>query len=234
VLAAGVTLCVAGGSAAVVGFAAGFGGLSSDSLGSWSEALAAEAPAVITCDNFAGPAAPLDGRAVESFARCGALTWTEHVGAWAVVAGSAQSDGTADAVATLPAGATAATVAATVWGVDSGSNRGGVVVDHDGTNTFLAAVVVGDAPVHVDVLLTDHGVPVTLASADVAIGASTTMALTRSGSSVIVVVDGVRVLDETLDAAAIALLGAGDRAGLYASSASIQFDNLRVTTPSPG
>ena len=211
-LAAGVTLCVAGGSAAVVGFAAGFGGLSSDALGSWSEALAVDAPTVITCDNFAGPDASLGGRAVETPARCGGFTWAENTGTWAVVAGAAESDGTSDAVATLAAGATAATVTATVVGVAVGSNIGGLVLNHDGVDTFLAAAVVGDAPVHVDLVLMDRG----------------------DGAAVTVDIDGGRVLTETLDAGAIALLGAGDRAGLYASSASIQFDNMRVTTPSPG
>ena len=42
------------------------------------------------------------------------------------------------------------------------------------------------------------------------------------------------MLSQPLLQGAIALLGAGDRAGLYASSASIQFDNMRVMTPSPG
>ncbi len=233
-LAAGVTLCVAGGSAAGVGFAAGFGGLSSDALGSWSEALAVDAPTVITCDNFAGPDASLGGRAVETPARCGGFTWAENTGTWAVVAGAAESDGTSDAVATLAAGATAATVTATVVGVAVGSNIGGLVLNHDGVDTFLAAAVVGDAPVHVDLVLMDRGVPTTLATANVSVGASTTLSLTRDGSAVTVDIDGGRVLTETLDAGAIALLGAGDRAGLYASSASIQFDNMRVTTPSPG
>ena len=45
---------------------------------------------------------------------------------------------------------------------------------------------------------------------------------------------GPPMLSQPLLQGAIALLGAGDRAGLYASSASIQFDNMRVTTPSPG
>lgn len=232
-LAVGVTLCVAGGSAAVVGFAAGFGGLSSEALGSWSESLAVEAPTVITCDNFAGPDASLAGRAVQSVAACGTATWTEHQGSWGVVAGVAQSDGTSDAVATLPAGG-AVTVGVTMLGADAGSSSGGVVVDHDGTDTFLAAIVVDDVSPHLDLVLMDHGSPTTLSSANISIGASATMALTRDGSTVDVDIDGVRVLTESLDAGAIALLGVGDRAGLYASSASIQFDNLRVTTPSPG
>jgi hypothetical protein len=234
VLAAGVTLCVAGGSAVVVSFAAGFGGLSSDSLGSWSEALAVEAPTVITCDNFEGPDSSLAGRAVQSVAQCGTATWTVHHGTWSVVGGLAESDGTGDAVATLPSGLTDVAAATTIVGVDLGSNVGGLVLNHDGADTFLAALVVGDAPVHVDLVLMDHGVPTTLATADVAIGSSTTVSLTRDGSAVAVDVDGVRVLTETLDAGAIALLGAGDRAGLYASSASIQFDNMRVTTPPTG
>ena len=53
------------------------------------------------------------------------------------------------------------------------------------------------------------------------------------GDDVTVAVDGATVLSYTLLAGDSAALGSGTRAGLYASSSSIQFDNLRVTTPSP-
>jgi hypothetical protein len=94
--------------------------------------------------------------------------------------------------------------------------------------------VVGDPQVRVDLVLMVGGVPTVLATVDVAIGPTTNVVLTRDGAEVDVYVDGVPVIDRTLDAGVIAILGTGDRAGLYASSASVQFDNLRVTTPSPG
>lgn len=232
-LAAGVTLCVAGGSAVVVGFAAGLGGLSSRSLGAWSQAVAAAAPAVVSCDNFEGPDAPLTGRGVQSSARCGDLTWTVQAGDWAVASGLAISDGTTDAVATLAVGATDVTAAVTLIAADAGPGGAGVVIDHDGASTYLAAVIVGDPQVRVDLVLMAGGTPTVLATADVTIGSTSTLAVTRNAADVFVQVDGVSMIDFSLGAGVIAILGSGDRGGLYASSASVQFDNLRVTTPLP-
>jgi hypothetical protein len=221
-----MTLCVAGGSAVVAGFASGLGGAST-ALGAWSQALAADAPALITCDNFDGPDGDLAARAVTSTSRCGAFTWTVEQGVWSVVGGHLEVDGTADATATVPIAAIDATVVATVAG------GGGVVLDHDGAATYLAAVLTPGAPGSVDLLLMAGGAPTTLASAAVASGPYASLSLTRDGSSVTVAVDGAVIVDHTLIPAEIAALGTGDRGGLYASNASSQFDNLRVTTPSP-
>jgi hypothetical protein len=231
VLAAGVTLCVAGGSAVVVGFAAGLGGINSGALDSWSESMTANAPAVVTCDNFEGADAAMSGRAVETSARCGAFAWTLDVGSWSVAGGLATSDGTSDAVATLPVGLIDVSVGVALTGVDTGSHAAGVVVAHDGAASYLAAVVVGDPQVRVDLVLMAGGVATVLSTADVTIGPTTNIVLSRDGAEVDVLVDGVPVVAHTLDAGVIAVLGTGDRAGLYASSASVQFDNLRVTTP---
>jgi hypothetical protein len=234
VLVVGVALCVAGGGAVVAGFAASLGPLSSKSLGAWSTALAAGAPSVAVCDNFEGADGTLQGRAVSTAAHCGVETWDVDHGSWSVVSGTAQSDGTTDAVATVGTALSDATVDVTIVGVDAASQRGGLVLDHDGIGTYLAAVIVGDATSHVDLVLVNGGVPTTLSSADVTIGPVATLSLTRDGSTVTVLVDGSTIIEHTLGPGDIATLGSGTRAGLYASNTSAQFDNLRVTSPSPG
>jgi hypothetical protein len=229
-----MTLCVAGGSTVVVGFAAGLGGINSRSLGAWSEALAASAPTVVACDNFEGPSAPLAGRAVQNSARCGNFIWAVPVGDWSVASGATISDGTQDATATLPVGVTEAGVAVTLIGADTGSSAAGVVLDHDDAGTYLAAMIVGDPQVRADLVLMAGGSPTVLATADVSIGPTATVAVTRDGADVEIQVDGVSVIDFALGAGVIAILSGGDHAGLYASNTSVQFDNLRVTTPSAG
>jgi hypothetical protein len=226
-------LCVAGGGAVVAGFAASLGPLSSRSLGAWTTALAAGAPTIAVCDNFDGADGPLAGRAVSSAANCGLETWAVHQGTWSVVGGAAESDGTIDAAATVDSGLTDATVDATVTGADTGSRSGGVVIDHDGISTYLAAVIVGDATAHADLVLVAGGIPITLASAPVSVGSTVNLSLTRDGSDATVRIDGVVTVSYTLGPGDIATLAGGTRGGLYASSTSIQFDNLRVTTPSP-
>ncbi|MGE3589367.1 MAG: hypothetical protein AB7L17_16695 [Ilumatobacteraceae bacterium] len=230
-LAAGVTLCVAGSGAVVVGFAAGLGGISGGELQALKAVATSVAPSIISCDNFDGPDAPLAGRAVQSPSTCGALTWDVHAGGWSTASGVVVVDGTTDSVATLGVGRVDAAVEVTVSGV-SGAG-GGVVADHDGADTYLAAVLAGDGPVRADLLLVAAGVPTVLDTTVVSIGTSTTLSLVRLADAVEVRVDGAPVLSLTLDPGIIAILGGGDRAGLYASTASIQFDDLRVTTPLP-
>lgn len=232
-LVAGLTLSVAGGGAVVVGFASGLGGLDGGSLQSWSTQLAVTAPTVLICDNFDVADGDLDGRAVSTAASCGLDIWSVDAGTWTVGGGSVAADGTPAATASLPVAQAEVTVAALVQGADSGGAAGGVVGSHDGADTYLAAVIVGDVTPHVDLVLVSGGSPTTLTGASSAIPASAMLALTRDGTSVEVRVDGVVVLSYTLSAGDIATLGAGTRAGLYASSNSVQFDNLRVTTPSP-
>jgi hypothetical protein len=232
-LVAGLTLSVAGGSAVVVGFAAGLGGVDGGSLQSWSTQLAVSAPTVVECDNFDEIDGDLQGRSVSSVDTCGTSQWSVHGGTWVVGGSVVAADGTAGANATLPSALSDATVAAQVLGADTGGAAGGVALGHDGVASFLAATLVGDAVPHVDLLLVAGGAPVTLTSAPLTIAATTMLSLTRVGADVTVAIDGTTVLSYTLLAGDIAALGSGTRAGLYTSSSSIQFDNLRVTTPSP-
>jgi hypothetical protein len=226
-----VTLCVAGSGAVVVGFAAGLGGISGGELEALKAVATSVAPSVLSCDNFEGADSPLAGRAVQSASTCGALTWEVQTGGWAVASGAAVVDGTPDSLATLAVGRADVAVEVTVAGV--GGAGGGVVVDDDAAGTHLAAVLAGDGPVHADLVLVAAGVPTVLDTTVVSIGASTTLSLVRLADAVEVRVDGATVISLTLDGGIIAILGGGDRAGLYASTASIQFDDLRVTTPLP-
>lgn len=233
VLVAGLTLSVVGGGAVVVGFASGLGGVESGSLQSWSTQLAVNAPTVLVCDNFDETDGDLDGRPVSTAVKCGFDTWSAHVGTWTVGGGAVVSDGTAAATATMPVAQADGTVAVLVQGADSGGEAGGVVSGHDGTDSYLAAVMVGDVTPRVDLLLVAGGISTTLATVSITVPSAAVLALTREGADIAVLMDGAPTLSYTLSAGDIAALGPGTRAGLYASSNSVQFDNLRVTTPSP-
>ena len=146
---------------------------------------------VVTCDNFEGPDASMSARAVETSARCGTFAWTLDIGGWSVASGVAASDGTPDAVATLPVELIDVSVGATVMGVDAGSQAAGVVVSHDGVGSYLAAVVVGDPQVRVDLVLMAGGVPTVLAHRRPSPSVPTTnLVLSRDGAEVEVHVDG--------------------------------------------
>jgi hypothetical protein len=226
-----VTLCVAGSGAVVVGFASGLGGISGGELEAMKAVATSVAPSIVACDNFDGADAALAGRTVQSAPACGPFTWDAPAGGWAVVSGAAVADGTPDATATLAVGRADVAVEVTVEGV--AGDGGGVVVDHDGGATYLTGILAGDGPVRADLVLVAAGVPTVLDSAVVSIGTSTTLAVVRLGDVAEVRVDGLAVISLTLDPGIIAILGGGDRAGLYASTASMQFDDLRVTTPLP-
>lgn len=230
-LVAGLTLCVAGGSAVIAASAASLD-LTARPLDAWSTQLAAAAPAVITCDNFSSDGT-LSGRSVTEVTTCGAFTWTVHTGSWSTSAGRASADGTAGAAASVAAGAADAAVVAAIVDADTGGRQGGVLLAHDGGDDFLAAVLVGDDPDRVDLVLVDEGAPSVLATAATTIAASTRLEIVRVGDQITVQVDGVSLIDHTLTAGELAALGSGTGAGLYASSSTIQIDDFRVTTPNP-
>lgn len=228
-LAAGLTLCVAGGGAVIVASASSLG-LTSRKLDAWTAALVANAPTVIACDNFEGLDGSLSARAVTDAATCGSFTWTVHGGTWSTVSSQAIADGTPGATATLAAGAADAVVTANVSGADTASRTGGLVVAHDGAADYLAAVLVGDVTGHVDLIAVDGGAEAVLATGNLTIGSSVELSIARDGAQVTVRVDGAVLVTHTLDAGTLAALGAGSGAGLYASSADVQMDDFRVTT----
>lgn len=206
-------------------------------LQAWSTGVSAVGPAVYTCDNFDGVDGSLAGRAVTSVAACGSFVWTVRSGGWSTVAGSARSDGTAGATATLAAGVGNATVAAmitaTIAGADSGGNQAGVALAHDGAGSFLAAVLVGSDPDRIELVHVVDGAPTVLATASIVVAPVARLALVRNGSSVVVRVDDIERVTFGLTVGQVAALGSGSGAGLYASSATITIDDLRITTPTP-
>jgi hypothetical protein len=229
-LATGVAACVAVGSVVIAGFAAGLGVLNSGSIGSWSESQTANSPTVISCDDFTGADGALSGRSVADPTACGSYAWTTHVGTWSVISDEAAADGTSGANATLDVSVINATVHATISGLVA-SRDGGLVLNHDGASTFLAAALLAGGGGTVELRLVDLGVGTTLASAALALTAADELSLTRDGSAVTVRVNGVTMISHTLTGGESATLGTGGRAGLYASNSNVLFDDLRVTTP---
>jgi hypothetical protein len=223
--------CVLSGRAIAGGNAASLGGLSSDPLIAFDRAAATGAPALTTCDNFDLSDGDLAGRTVSDSSRCGGLSWTVHTGSWTVSGGRVTGSGATPAVATLSTSLSSATVWAEVDDVGIGGREAGVVLDHDGSDTYLAAEIVGDVVPTIDLVLVDAGVPSVLASATVSVGASAALALTRDDVSVEVHLDGVLVVGHVLDGASVATLGAATGAGLSTSSSSVTIDNLRVSPP---
>lgn len=135
------------------------------------------------------------------------------------------------AIATLGTALSSATVSVELAGADVGVHETGVVLDHDGADTYLAAVVVGDVVPRVDLLLVDGGVTTVLASSPVTVAPSVVVALTRDGATATVHLDGALVVSHVLDGATVATLGAATGAGLSASNSSVTADDLRVSPP---
>ncbi len=226
-----VASCVLGGRAIAAAGATSLGGLSSDPLVAFAGASAAGAPALATCDNFDLTAGDLAGRTVSDAARCNGLVWTVHAGTWTVSGGRVSATGATPAVATLATALSSATVWIEFDGADIGVHETGVVLDHDGVDTYLAAVVVGDVVPRVDLRLVDGGVATVLASSPITVGSSVVVALTRDGTTATVHVAGALVVSQVLDGAAVATLGAATGAGLLASNSSVTADDLRVSPP---
>lgn len=226
-----VASCVLGGRAIAAAGATSLGGLSSDPIVAFAGASAAGAPALATCDNFDLTDGDLAGRTVSDAVRCNGLTWTVHAGTWTVSGGRVSATGATPAVATLATGLSSATVSAELDGADVGTHETGVVLDHDGVDTSLVAVVVGDVVPRVELRLVDGGVGTLLASSPVTLGPSVVVALTRDGTNATVHLDGVLVVSHVLDGAAVATLGAATGAGLSASNSSVTADDLRVSPP---
>jgi len=223
--------CLLGGRAIASGNATSLGGLSSDHLLAVDGAATTGVPALTTCDNFDVTTGDLAGRTVSDAARCSGFTWAVHSGSWAVSGGRVAGSGATPAIATLPVLLSSATASAAVHDVDTGGRQAGVVLDHNGVDTYLAALIVGDVVPRIDLVLVDAGVAAVLASATVSLSSSVVVALTRDDASVVVHLDGVQVVSHSLDGASVATLGAATGAGLATSSSSVTIDHLRVSPP---
>ncbi len=216
-----------------VASAASLGGISPASLEAWNQAGTPPTPTILTCDNFALPAATgaaLANRPVQLPAKCGAGIWSVHRGTWTIAAGVLDPAG-GGATATISAGQTNVSAEATVVSANGNNRLAGVAINHTGaTRVYLAGVLVG--PGTARLLLVNGGTVTTIASSAVTITASTVVRITRNGTAVTVSVNGVLAVSHTLTAGQVTTLSGGTRVGLhYNQGNQIRFSNIVVTTP---
>ncbi len=227
-----IALVVVGGAALASAYAASVGGLASASILSFAQAGASGAPTVIGCDNFTGTTgATIDARAATTATSCAGRTWAVEAGAWTIQSAKAAPNATADAVVTLNTAQSSATVQTDLTAINANNRSGGVVLSHDGTSTYLAAVAVNTTTDRVDLKVVKSGTATTVATATASLAATTTtLRMTRSGTTVTVWVNGTSVLTHTLSTANNSAL-TGGRAGLIGGSSSVRFDDVLVTSP---
>ncbi|MCE9623816.1 MAG: hypothetical protein K8R99_15860 [Actinomycetia bacterium] len=208
------------------------GGLTPQTLEAWNQAGGPGTPTILTCDNFALPAATgaaLASRPVQLPAKCGSFTWTSHLGTWTITTGQLRAT-TANATASINAGTTDVSAEATVLNANGASRIAGIAINHTGaTRIYLAAALSG--PNTVQLRLVNGATITTLASATVTIGASAVVRITRIGTTVTVSVNGTLALTRVLTAGQVTTLSGGTRVGLYWNSGTtIRFTNMVATT----
>ena len=227
-----IALVAVGGAALASTYAASVGGLASASMLSFAVPGASGAPSVVGCDNFTGTnGTTLNNRVATVAASCANRTWAVEAGAWTVQSARAAPNATANAVATLNTAQASATIQADLTAITANGRSGGVVLSHDGTSTYLAAVAVNTTTDRIDLKVVKAGTPTTVATANASLAATTTtLRMTRSATAVTVWVNGTAVLNHTLSTANAAAL-TGGRAGIIGGTSSVRFDDLVVTTP---
>lgn len=227
-----IALVAVGGAALASTYAASVGGLASASILSFAETGTSGAPTVVGCDNFTGTnGTTLNNRAATVASSCANRTWAVEAGAWTVQSAKAAPNATTNAVVTLNTAAPSATVQADLTAINANSRSGGVVLSHDGTSTYLAAVAVNTTTDRVDLKVVKAGTPTTVATANASLAATTsTLRMTRAANAVTVWVNGTVVLTHTLSASNASTLSGG-RAGLIGGTSSVRFDDVLVTSP---
>jgi hypothetical protein len=219
-------------AALAVAHAATLGGLPARSLAAVDATASAPTAMVVSCDNFTGTTgAAIGGRAVSVAAKCANAVWTAHIGSWTVQGNLAASAATANANATLNVGAVNCTVQVVITGLNSAGRLAGVVTSHDGSSTYLAAVLTKGSPDLIELRLYQSGAPTVIASASTTIVATDTLSISRNGASITVVLNGATILNASLNAAQLTALGSGQRSGLFGGNASVRYDNLVFTNP---
>ena len=212
--------------------AAALGGLSARTLAVVSQATSAGAPTVLGCDNFTGTTgASLSARAATVASNCGNAVWTSHIGAWTIQSNQAASAATADANATVNVGAANSSVQIDLISLNLAGRLAGVVASHNGTSTYLAAVLTKGSPDVIELRLYQAGTPTVIATGNPTIVTTNTLKMTRNGSALTVVLNAATILTATLTAAQVTALGSGQRAGIFGGNSTVRFDNLLVTSP---
>lgn len=208
------------------------GGIRAQSLVSQNVAATASAAVVVTCDNYTGTTgALLSSRAVTAAASCANAVWTTHVGTWTIQSNQAASSTTSNATATLNVGSADCTVQAVMTGLATVDASAGVVTSHNGTSTYLGAVLIKNSPDRIELRLYQFGVASIIATATTTIVTSNTLSLTRSASNVSVALNGTTVLTTTLTPTQSTALGTGKRSGLFGNNSSVRYDDFLVTNP---
>ncbi|HSB85768.1 MAG TPA: hypothetical protein VLD86_05635 [Ilumatobacteraceae bacterium] len=218
--------------AIAAGNAASLGGITAVGLMSVSQGATVSTPAVIGCDNFTGTTGgSMNGRAATVASACSSRVWTAHVGTWTIQSNTAASSATVDAVATENTTTADSTASVVLSNLNAGSRSGGLVISHNGTDTFLAAVMINSAPDRIELRSYNAGTSTVLATSTPTFTASNTLQLSRSGAAITTTVNGVVINTYTLTSAQQTALGGGARAGLFGGNSSVRFDDFAVISP---
>ena len=212
--------------------AASLGTITAKSLVVVGSASTVSAPAVLGCDNFTGTTgATMTARAATVAAACSSRVWSVHVGTWTIQTNRAASSATIDAVATENTATTNSTARVVLANLNTGGRSGGLVISHDGTSSYIAAVMIDATPDRIELRLYSAGVATLLTTINPTFATTNTLELSRNGGVVAVALNGTSVGSYSLSAAQLTSLGAGTRAGLFGGNASVRFDDFAVTTP---
>lgn len=183
-------------------------------------------PAVLpVCDTFslsAPTGSALNNRPTRPVNACRPLTWTVHSGSWSINSSGLAASGNSTAVATLEGGTQATSATVTVTNAANNSEAG-VVINHNGSNTYLAAVLEGRNSVSLRFVY--GGLSTTLDTVNVSFPASTSITVTRSGWTLTVKVGTATVMTYNLNLVHVLLLGSGTRVGVWSEGTT----GLRLT-----
>lgn len=212
--------------------AAALGGLTAPSLLGLEDAASAPTATVNGCDNFSGTTgATMASRAAQSPAPCSSRVWTAHVGTWTIQTNQAASSATSNAVATENITTADTTVQVVLFNLNTGGRFGGVVNSHNGTSTYLAAVMTDAAPDRAELRLVVSGSATVLTTVNPTFATTNTLAVARSGATITVKLNSATIITYNLSAAQVTSLGSGVRDGLYGGNASVRYDDFLVTSP---
>jgi len=212
--------------------AAKLGTVTSAGLLSISQAANTGSPSILGCDDFTGTTGTsINGRAATVATACASRTWLGHVGTWTIQANTAASNNTTDAVATENTATASCTVTAVITNLNTGGRSGGLVLSHNGTSTYVAAVMIDATPDRIELRLYTAGVSTLLATYNPTFATTNTLQLSRNAAVVTTTLNGATAGTFTLSAAQLSTLAAGARAGLFGGNNAVRYDDFLVTSP---
>lgn len=215
-----------------VASAASLGGLGAAGLLGLSQNGSSGSPSVIGCDNFTGTTGvSMNGRTVTVAGNCSSRTWTAHVGTWTIQSNMAASSATANAAATLNTTTVDSTTSVVLSNLNTSARSGGLIISHNGTSTYLAAVMIDGTPDRIELRLYSSGTPTVLATYFPTFATTNTLQLARAANTVTTTLNGVASGSLALSAAQQTTLSSGARAGLFGGNSSVRFDDFVITAP---